>query len=127
MHTTPGVDVPAFKQRNRQVSTLIPVETALREQAAKEAGQAPGGLVGVVRKLVHPKETAIHAAEAIPSMVDQHLASLAGPSGPAGVAALKAVALSPTRETLQAAVRAGITPQVALQVARLGAQQGATQ
>jgi hypothetical protein len=64
-----------------------------------------------------------HIAERAPSVIDQHLAKLAGPSGPAGIAALKAVALQPSAATLRAAVQAGVTPQVALQVARLGAGQ----
>lgn len=55
------------------------------------------------------------------SPVDVHLAKLAGPAGEAGAAALKAVVLRPSRETLQAAVAAGIPPAVAVQVARLGA------
>lgn len=61
-------------------------------------------------------------APPIPSKVDMHLTTLAGPAGPAGVAALKAVALKPSGETLRAAVAAGIPPAVALQVAKLGAQ-----
>ena len=120
---TPGLYAAALKTRNRQIASLLPAQSFLEEKAEREAGKVPGKLAAVARAVAHPTATLAHAAEQAPSMIDVHLAKLAGNSGPAGVAALKAVALSPTRDTLQAAVRAGVTPQIALQVARLGAAQ----
>lgn len=118
---TPTVDAEALKQRNRHIASLIPAQQFLEQKAEQEAGKVPGKLAETVRALAHPGHTAVKIAEAAPSVVDQHLAKLAAGAGPGAVAALKAVVLNPTRATLQAAVAAGIKPQVALQVARIGA------
>ncbi len=119
---TPTVDAQALKQRNRHIASLIPAQQFLEQKAEQAAGVVPGKLASAVRAVAHPGHTAVHVAEAVPSVVDRHLATLAGDAGPGAVAALKAVALNPTRATLQAAVAAGVKPQVALQVARIGAQ-----
>lgn len=124
---TPTVDAGALKERNRHIASLLPAQQFLEQKAETEAGKVPGRLAEVARAVSHPAATAAHLAERIPSVIDTHLAKLAGNSGPAGVAALKAVALSPSRQTLQAAIQAGVAPQVALQVARLGAQQAGVQ
>jgi hypothetical protein len=121
---TPGVDAAALKTRNRHIAALIPVQQSLEEQAGSAALKPPSNPISrLARAIGKPAETVAHYAERAPSVIDQHLAKLAGPSGPAGVAALKAVALQPSAATLRAAVQAGVTPQVALQVARLGAGQ----
>lgn len=122
-----GGKLTDLKARDRQIAGLITAKDSLEAQAGAEKLNISSPLVTAAKAVAHPGKAVEAIANKAPSVIDQHLASLAGPSGPAGVAALKAVALNPSRATLQAAVQAGITPQVALQVARLGAQHGATQ
>lgn len=129
---TPGMDAVAHRARNRQIAGLLPVKDFLEGELEKEAAVPQRGIIGkavdlagqvnVEKPLSNFTKPALAAADRIIPAVDRHLARLAGNTGLAGVAALKAVVLRPTRETLQEAIRVGIPAQVALQVARLGSQ-----
>jgi hypothetical protein len=125
------------------VPTLLHTGDPLAALKAAGEGAVTGGVLGhaahsmsgIVGKALREKaamatEEAAHATAAAeaaeashPAMsptVQEHLTTLAGSAGPEGVAALKAVALSPTLATLHAAVKAGVPAYIALQVAKLG-------
>jgi len=104
---------------------LESIKDLLDEQIEEKAAQRGGKLVKAVKAIAHPGDTAVKVAEhigtAVPNAIDQKLALLAGESGPRGVAALKGIVASPTLQSVAEAVRAGIKPQVALQVAKTAA------
>lgn len=117
---TPGLDANALKERNRQIASLLPAKDFLEQKAETAAAKPPGAIAAAVRTLAHPADAAVHIAERAPSVIDQYLARLAG-GDPAQHAALKAVALGPTAQTIRQAVASGVTPQLALRVARMAA------
>lgn len=129
---TPGLDSAKIRERNKQIASLIPVHDFLADKLDRADLEPPKGALGKLADVAskvdvtHPLANVVKPAQAlvgaIAPRVEKHLANLAGNTGPAGVAALKAVVLRPTRETLQEAIRVGIPAQVALQVARLGSQ-----
>ena len=104
---------------------LESIKDLLDEQIEAKAAERGGRLVKAVKAVAHPGDTAVKVAEhvgtAVPNAIDQKLALLAGESGPRGVAALKGIVTSPGLQSVAEAVRAGIKPQVALQVAKMAA------
>lgn len=113
----------AVKPFAKAAGTVVPAVRAV----TKEALESPAAMLEAVKHpLAHVASKALELSHPVTRAaqltIDEHLAKLAGETGEAGAAALKAIALRPSRETLAAAVRIGIAPRIALQVARLGAQ-----
>lgn len=108
---------------------LESIKDLLDEKIEAKAAERGGRVVRAAKAALHPAETASHVAEsvgtAIPNAIDQKLALLAGDAGPQGVTALKGIVSSPGLPSVAAAVRAGIKPQVALQVAKMAMAQPA--
>lgn len=101
---TKGVDVPALKKRNRQLSTLIPVDEAL---AARAEAEAPGFIAGAKRTARNVPAQALRNLDyRMSELARPGAASVAPSAAPRGAAAAAASPSLRERESLIAAMRA---------------------